>query len=156
MFPISLEGSIDIPEISLRQTNDVMARLVSALERERASEVVCDGNTVRFCGGIRPGAIFSSWNVLNTVSRGTISVSSGSNALVKYRLSFRDVHVLNAHSYRRLAGHPGRQTRALSVRCATVAVVLGVRHELRCCVAPSPRVYTEGCCCLTARGRRAG
>jgi hypothetical protein len=88
MFPISLEGSIDIPEISLRQTNDVMARLVSALERERASEVVCDGNTVRFCGGIRPGAIFSSWNVLNTVSRGTISVSSGSNALVKYRLSF--------------------------------------------------------------------
>ena len=85
MFPISLEGSIDTHSISPEQVNAVTERLVSALNRARASSVVCDGNTVTFRGGMF--RLVFNWNVLVPVSRGTITISSGSRDAVRFNLS---------------------------------------------------------------------
>jgi hypothetical protein len=86
MFPISFSGCIDIGDTSQERVSEVTARLVSALDRMSASNVVCDVNTLTFrAGGLGPAG--GGWNVLSRVDRGTITVLSGSPGSVRYDLS---------------------------------------------------------------------
>jgi hypothetical protein len=62
MFPLTIAGRIESANISADQVPVLIAALKSALQRARATDVTCAGNTVAFRAGML--RLVSNWNVL--------------------------------------------------------------------------------------------
>ena len=85
MFPLSITGSIKLQAISPQQVSGVVASIVAALERERASNVSIIGNTISFRAGVF--RFVSRWNVLVPVASGTLEVKAGAPGSIVFRFS---------------------------------------------------------------------
>jgi hypothetical protein len=85
MFPLTIAGRIESANISADQVPVLIAALKSALQRARATDVTCAGNTVAFRAGML--RLVSNWNVLAPIGSGVIEVHAGSPGIVRYRFS---------------------------------------------------------------------
>lgn len=85
MFPTHITGRIELAAATPERVDSIAERFVSELARVRASDVMRQGNTITFKGGVF--RLVSSWNILGPVSQGAIELKVGPPPEIAYRFS---------------------------------------------------------------------
>jgi len=89
-FPGSFSGALTLRDATVAQA---LARVESALDRERAFALQRSGSAIHFRGGVF--RLVSGWNVLAAVSSGVVEMApAGSGVQVRYRVAFTQLLVV--------------------------------------------------------------